>query len=206
MPVLPESPFYTILPRAAFFGQNHMRAPCFRPVFMYMSKVRCTLARSGTDARFARKSVLHDVAPRCVFWPKSHARTMFSPSFHVHEQGRVPMPVLPESPFYTMFASRCVFWPKSHARTMFSPSFHVHEQGRVPMPVFARKSVLHDVAPRCVFWPKSHARNMFSPSFHVHEQGRVPMPVFARKSVLQDVAPCCVFWPKSYARTMFSCT
>src|ERR1041385_3854367 len=79
------------------FGQNHMRAPCFRPVFMYMSKVSCTWARSGTDARFARKSVLHDVAPRSVFWPKSHARTMFSPSFHVHEQGRVPMPVLPES-------------------------------------------------------------------------------------------------------------
>src|ERR1041385_5534187 len=43
MPVLPESPFYTMLPRAEFFGQNHMRAPCFRPVFMYMSKVgyRC---------------------------------------------------------------------------------------------------------------------------------------------------------------------
>src|SRR3954467_6480274 len=97
MPVLPESPFYTMLLRAAYFGQNRMRAPCFRPVFMYMSKVSCTSARSGTDARFARKSVLHDVAPRCVFLPKSHARTMFSPSFHVHEQGRVPMPVLPES-------------------------------------------------------------------------------------------------------------
>src|SRR3954463_11136774 len=102
MPVLPESPFYTMLPRAEFFGQNHMRAPCFRPVFMYMSKVgyrcpfcpkvrftrccpalrflakitcahhvfaqfSCTVARSGTDARFSRKSVLHDVAPCWVF-------------------------------------------------------------------------------------------------------------------------------------------
>src|SRR4051812_7652974 len=87
MPVLPESPFYTMLPRAVFFGQSYIDAPCCRPVFMYMSKVSCTCVRSGPDARFARKSVLHDVAPRCVFWPKSHARTMFSPSFHVHEQG-----------------------------------------------------------------------------------------------------------------------
>src|SRR5881628_3688816 len=55
MPVLAESPFYTMLPRAAFYGQNHMRARCSRPVFMYMSRLA------------------------------------------VHEQGRVPMPVLPES-------------------------------------------------------------------------------------------------------------
>src|SRR3954453_17617927 len=123
MPVLPESPFYTMLPRAVFFGQNHMRAPCFRPVFMYISKVSCTGARSGTDARFARKSVLHDVAPRCVFWPKSHARTMFSPSFHVHEQGRVPMPVLPESPFYTMLP-RAAFYGQNHMRApCFRPVF-----------------------------------------------------------------------------------
>src|SRR3954465_6609186 len=103
MPVLPVSPFYTMLPRAAFFGQNHMRAPCFRPVLMYMSKVRCPWIRSGTDARFARKSVLHDVAPRCVFWPKSHARTMFSPSFHVHEQGELYM---------SKGGCRCPFCPK----------------------------------------------------------------------------------------------
>src|ERR1044071_6461471 len=37
------------------FGQNHMRAPCFRPVFMYMSKDSCTSACSGTDARLARE-------------------------------------------------------------------------------------------------------------------------------------------------------
>src|SRR3954468_1218723 len=138
MPVLPESPFYTMLPRAAFFGQNHMRAPCFRPVFMYMSKVRCTLARSGTDARFARKSVLHDVAPRCVFWPKSHARTMFSHSFHVHEQGRVPMPVLPESPFYTMLP-RAAFFGQNHMR---APCFRT---------VFMYMS---KVGYRCPFCPK----------------------------------------------------
>src|SRR3954469_6616697 len=81
MPVLPESPFYTMLPRAAFFGRNHMRAPCFRPVFMYMSKVRCTCARSGTDARFARKSVLHDVAPRCVFGQNHMRGPCFRPVF-----------------------------------------------------------------------------------------------------------------------------
>src|SRR3954462_8116661 len=82
IPVLPESPFYTTLPRAAFFGQNHMRAPCFRLVFMYMRK-------GGTDAHFARKSVLCDVAPRCVFSPKSH--------------------VLPESSFYTMLPHAAFF-------------------------------------------------------------------------------------------------
>src|SRR3954471_948887 len=96
MPVLPESPFYTTLPRAAFFGQNHMRAPCFRLVFMYMSKV-------GTDAHFARKSVLHDVAPRCVFWPKSH--------------------VLPESSFYTMLP-HAAFFGQNHMRApCFRPVF-----------------------------------------------------------------------------------
>src|SRR3954462_558449 len=129
MPVLPESPFYTMLPRAVFFGQNHMRAPCFRPVFMYMSKVRCT------DARFARKSVLHDVAPRCVFWPKSHARTMFSPSFHVHEKGRYRCPFCPKVRFM-----RCC------------PALRFFAK----IARFARKFVLHNVAPRCVFWPKSH--------------------------------------------------
>src|SRR3954467_2388213 len=132
MHVLPESPFYTMLPRAVFYGQNHMRAPCFCPVFMYMSKVSCTLARAGTDARFARKSVLHDVAPRCVLWPKSHARTMFSPSFHVHEQGMSNVgyrcPFCPKVRF-TRCCPALRFWPKSHVRTMFSPSFHVHEQG-----------------------------------------------------------------------------
>src|SRR4051812_9217650 len=109
MPVLPESPFYTMLPRAVFFGQNHMRAPCFRPVFMFMPYVTLFRSRSGTDARFARKSVLHDVAPRCVFWPKSHARTMFSPSFHVHEQGRVPMPVFARKSVLQVVASHCDF-------------------------------------------------------------------------------------------------
>ena len=38
---------------------------------------------------FARKSVLHVFARRYVFWPKSHARTMIFPSFHVHGQRRV---------------------------------------------------------------------------------------------------------------------
>src|SRR3954467_9534970 len=88
MSVLPESPFYTMLPRAAFYGQNHMRAPCFRPVFMYMSKVSCTLARLA-----------------------------------VHEQGRVPMPVLPVSPFYTMLP-RAAFFGQNHMRApCFRPVF-----------------------------------------------------------------------------------
>jgi len=129
---LPESPFYTLLPGATFLGQNHMRVPCFRPVFMYTANVGLPIHV------FPRKSVLHVVARRYVFWPKSHARTMISPSFHVHGQRRVytgkvrlPIHVFARKSVLHVVARRYVFWPKSHARTMISPSFHVHGQRRV---------------------------------------------------------------------------
>src|SRR3954464_12623054 len=40
----PESPFYTMLPRTMVFGQNHMRVPWFRPVFMYTGDLIFLLA------------------------------------------------------------------------------------------------------------------------------------------------------------------
>jgi hypothetical protein len=40
----PESPFYTMLPRTMVFGQNHMRVPWFRPLFMYTGDLIFLLA------------------------------------------------------------------------------------------------------------------------------------------------------------------
>jgi hypothetical protein len=109
-----------------------MRGPCFRPVFMYTGNV-------GLPYKFfPRKSVLHVVARRYVFWPKSLSRTMFSPSFHVHGQHLVytrniglPIHVFARKSVLHVVARSYVFWPKSLSRTMFSPSFHVHGQRRV---------------------------------------------------------------------------
>src|SRR3954465_10001251 len=125
---------------------------------------------AGNDVRFSRKSVLHDVAPRCVFWPKSHARTMFSPSFHVHEQGYVYM---------SKGGCRCTFCPKvrftrccpalrfmakitcaHHVFAQFSckrARLAVHEQGRVPMPVLP-ESPFYTMLPRAAFFGQNHMR------------------------------------------------
>src|SRR3954463_820715 len=95
------------------------------------------MSKVGYRCPFARKSVLHDFAS-AAFLPKSHARTMFSPSFHVHQQGRVPMPVLHESPFYTMLP-HAAFFGQNHMR---APCFR---------PVFMYMS---KVGCRCPFCPK----------------------------------------------------
>src|ERR1041384_7053025 len=55
------------------------------------------MSKVGYRCPFCPKVRFTRCCPALRFWTKSLASTMFSPSFHVHEQGRVPMPVLPES-------------------------------------------------------------------------------------------------------------
>jgi len=173
---------------------------------------------------FARKSVLHLLARRLAFWPKSLSRTMFSPSFHVHGQRRVytgnvwlPMHVFARKTILHVLARRLVFCPKSLSRAMFLPSFHVHGQRRVytgnvglPMHVFGRKSVLHVVAQRLVFWPKSLSRTMFSPSFHVHGQRWVTDARCCPKVRFTRCCPALSFLAKItvayHVLAQFSCT
>jgi len=136
--------FCTCLPTRPFMPETHFLAKIssadhVSSIFLVHGQRRVYTGKVGLPMHvFARKSVVHVVARRLAFWPKSLSRTMFSPSFHVHGQRRVytgnvglPMHVFARKSILHVVARRLVFWPKSLSRTMFSSSYHVHGQRRV---------------------------------------------------------------------------
>ena len=89
---LPESPFYTFVPGATFFGQNHMRVPCFRPVFMYTANLGCTRATSGYRYTFLPESPFYTFLPRATFFDENYMRLpSFRPVFMYTANVGLPM-------------------------------------------------------------------------------------------------------------------
>src|SRR3954467_12787357 len=122
---------------------NHVRVqgrPHFATSMTFMTFMTCTRVTSGTRFTFfSRKSVLHDVAPHYGFCPKSHARTMVLPSFHVHGRPHFStcmtsmtctrvtsgtrFTFFPECPFYTMLPRTMVFGQNHMRVPWFCPVF-----------------------------------------------------------------------------------
>ena len=135
----------SVLARNSFLGQNHMRVPCFCPVFMYTANVGCTRAKSGNRYTFFPESPFYTLLPGATFFGQNHMRVpCFRPVFmYTANVGCTRA----KSGYRYTFLPGATFFGQNHMRVpCFRPVFIYTANVGLPIHVFAGKSVSHVVA------------------------------------------------------------